>query len=267
MNLGGWIVANEGALRFAVFSMTFTALAIFEAWRPALPRILERVARWKANLGLGLVSSLSLRVLLPGAAVLAAVFAQMRGWGLFNALDWPVWLEIALAVLLLDFAIYLQHVITHRVPVLWRLHQVHHADHEVDVTTALRFHPIEIVLSQLYKAALVVALGVDPFAVVVFEIMLNASAMFNHANLKLSPRVDRALRAVLVTPDMHRIHHSQRPDETDSNFGFGLSLWDRLCRTYREAPVAPLAIGLEAYRGAPASNLVWTLLLPFRKSA
>lgn len=267
MDMGGWIVANEGAVRFAVFSAVFLVFAASEAWRPALPRMIERLTRWKANLGLGLVSSLALRVLLPGAAVLAAIFAQMRGWGLLNQFGGPAWLEIVLAVIVLDFAIYLQHVITHRVPLLWRLHQVHHADHDVDVTTALRFHPIEMVLSQLYKVAIVVALGAHPVAVVVFEILLNASAMFNHANIKVAPSIDRALRAVIVTPDMHRIHHSQRPEETDSNFGFGLSVWDRLCRTYRPTPASPLAIGLDAYREAPAANLVWTLMLPFRNRA
>lgn len=267
MGIGGWIVANEGAVRFAVFAAVFAIFAAAESLRPALPRVQARLTRWKANLGLGLTSSVVLRLLLPGAAILAAVYAQMRGWGVFNALDWPIWFEIVAAVVALDFAVYVQHVLTHRIPLLWRLHQVHHADREVDVTTALRFHPIEIFLSQLYKIAIVVGLGADPLAVILFEIALNASAMFNHANLKLPDALDRILKMVLVTPDMHRIHHSQKPDETDSNFGFGLSVWDRVFGTYRRAPVAPLAIGLGPYRLAPTAEFLWTLLLPFRNRA
>lgn len=259
-----WTVANEGAIRFAVFFSVFLAFAAAEAWRPDRMRLRTRLTRWVANLGLALTSTLALRLFLPGAAVLAAVFVQMRGWGALNLIDWPLWLEIAAAMVVLDAAVYAQHVLTHRIPLLWRLHRVHHADHEVDVTTALRFHPVEIVLSMLFKVAVVFALGAPAIAVILFEIVLNASAMFNHANLKLQPTVDAVLRSVLVTPDMHRIHHSQKPEETDSNFGISLSVWDRLFGTYVAAPQSPLTTGLSEFRDAPTDALIWTLVLPFR---
>jgi sterol desaturase/sphingolipid hydroxylase (fatty acid hydroxylase superfamily) len=264
MDIVAWTVAKEGAIRFAIFASAFAILAFAEALRPDRDRQFSRLDRWKVNLGLGFASAIALRMLLPGAAVLVAVFAQMRGWGLLSALEWPFWIELALAIVLLDFSIYIQHVFTHRIPLLWRLHQVHHVDHEVDVTTALRFHPVEIVLSMLYKLAVVLALGAHPFAVIVFEIVLNACAMFNHANFKLPAAINRVLCLVLVTPDMHRIHHSQRPNETNSNFGFSMSLWDRLFGTYRAAPRQPLLIGLPDRRDAPVSSLFWVLALPFR---
>lgn len=267
MDVGAWIVAHEGQVRFAIFALVFTLFAIAEAWRPAMPRVQSRFARWKANLGLGLTSSLALRILLPGAAILAAVFAQMRGWGVLNALELPGWLEIVLAIAVLDAAIYLQHVLTHRVPILWRLHQVHHSDREVDVSTALRFHPAEIVLSQIYKIAIVLALGAAPLAVVAYEVLLNATAIFNHSNLKHSMYVDRFLRAILVTPDMHRIHHSQVASETNSNYGNALSIWDRLFRTYRSAPASTLVIGLESSAAAPTTEFLWAIQLPFRTRA
>jgi sterol desaturase/sphingolipid hydroxylase (fatty acid hydroxylase superfamily) len=264
MDSAAWTVSNEGVVRFAVFAAVLTVMIAAEAWRPARPRIAPRTARWVANLGLGAASSLTLRILLPGAAVVAAVYAQMRGWGAFNLTEWPLWMEVLLAMAVLDLAIYAQHVATHKIPVLWRLHQVHHADREIDVTTALRFHPVEILLSQLYKIAIVAALGAHPLAVVLFEIVLNACAMFNHANLRLPATLDKLLKLVLVTPGMHRIHHSEAPAETNANFGFNLSLWDRLFGTYRREPAPPLVIGLEPYRAAPTADLWWTLMLPFR---
>jgi sterol desaturase/sphingolipid hydroxylase (fatty acid hydroxylase superfamily) len=267
MDAAAWTIANEGAVRFAVFAAILSVMAAAETWRPARPRLVPRLTRWIANLGLGAISSVTLRILLPGVAVLAAVYAQMRGWGAFNLTDWPLWLEALLAMAALDLAIYAQHVATHRIPLLWRLHQVHHADREVDVTTALRFHPVEIALSQIYKVAVVVALGAHPLAVVLFEIVLNAVAMFNHANLRLPAALERVLRLVLVTPDMHRIHHSEAPAETDSNYGFNLSLWDRIFGTYRRAPDVRLVIGLASYRAAPTASLWWTLMLPFRSRA
>lgn len=264
MDLVPWTVANEGPIRFAVFAGVFAVFALAEAWRPDRARLRTRLKRWFANLGLALTSTLALRVLLPGAAVLAAVFAQMRGWGALSAVDWPLWIEIAVAMAALDLAIYVQHMLTHRIPVLWRLHRVHHADREVDVTTALRFHPVEIVLSMIYKVAVVVALGAPAVAVVAFEIVLNACALFHHANWRLSPAADRALRFVLVTPSMHRIHHSEAPPETNSNYGFSVSLWDRLFGTYRGAAVAPLTLGLPEHRDERPHELWWTLVSPFR---
>jgi sterol desaturase/sphingolipid hydroxylase (fatty acid hydroxylase superfamily) len=267
MDLAKWTVANESALRFAVFAGAFGVFALAETFRPDLPRLRARLTRWKANLGLAALSTVLLRLLLPGAAVLAAVFAAMRGWGALNTVDWPFWLEVVIAVALLDLAIYAQHVLTHRIPVLWRLHQVHHADREVDVSTALRFHPVEMILSMLYKCGIVVALGAPAVAVIVFEVLLNACAMFNHANLKLPRWFDAALRPILVTPDMHRIHHSQNPTETDRNFGFCLAIWDRLFGTYRASPATPLTIGLAAYRDEQPSMFAWCLMLPFRGRA
>jgi sterol desaturase/sphingolipid hydroxylase (fatty acid hydroxylase superfamily) len=264
MTILAWTVENEGPIRFAAFASVFLAFAAAEAWRPDLPRFRARLTRWTANLGLALTSSLALRILLPGAAVLTAVFAQMRGWGALNVVEWPFWLEVLVAMAVLDLAIYVQHVLTHRVPFLWRLHRVHHADREVDVTTALRFHPVEMVLSQLYKVAIVLALGAPAAAVVLFEIVLNACAMFNHANWRLPPRIDAVVRMILVTPAMHRVHHSEAPQETNSNFGFSLSLWDRVFGTYRAAPVPPLTLGLPEFRDERPHEFLWTLALPFR---
>jgi sterol desaturase/sphingolipid hydroxylase (fatty acid hydroxylase superfamily) len=259
-----WIAANEVAIRFAAFAGLFLAFAGVEALRPDLPRLRARTARWTANLGLALTSSAMLRLLLPGAAVLAAVFAQMRGWGAMNVVGLPLWVEILAAIVVLDLAIYAQHVLTHRIPILWRLHRVHHADREVDVSTALRFHPVEMILSMIYKIAIVVALGAHPVAVVLFEIVLNGCAMFNHANLKITPRADRLLRTILVTPAMHRIHHSERLEETNANFGFSLSLWDRMFGTYRVEPALPLVVGLAEFRDERPHELFWSLALPFR---
>ena len=196
---------------------------------------------------------------------LAALDAGAQGWGLFNALDWPLWLEFLLAVLIFDFAIWAQHLITHKVPVLWRLHRVHHADRDMDVTTAIRFHPVEIALSMGLKIGLVYLIGPSVIAIVVFEILLNGTAMFNHANLRLPLGVDRLLRMVLVTPDMHRVHHSVHRHEHDSNYGFSLSLWDRLFGTYIAQPEKghdEMIVGLQWQDERPA-KLGWLLALPF----
>jgi sterol desaturase/sphingolipid hydroxylase (fatty acid hydroxylase superfamily) len=187
----------------------------------------------------------------------------MRGWGAFNLVGWPWWLEAALALVLLDLAIYGQHVAMHKVPLLWRLHRVHHADHDMDVTTAVRFHPVEILISALYKVTLVIALGIDPVMVVVYEAMLSTMAVYTHANLRHAPLLERALRLVIVTPDMHRVHHSQRRLETDSNYGNALSLWDRIFGTYRAAPADPFRIGLPDVREDRAAAIAWTLTSPF----
>jgi sterol desaturase/sphingolipid hydroxylase (fatty acid hydroxylase superfamily) len=204
----------------------------------------------------------------PVAAVAAAEWARIAGWGAFNLLGWPLWLEILIAIVVLDLAIYGQHVLFHKVPVLWRLHQVHHADVDFDVSTALRFHPVEIALSMLIKIAVVLALGAPAIAVVLFEIILNGCAMFNHANVKLPGWLDAILRRILVTPDMHRVHHSVIRRETDSNFGFNLSIWDRIFGTYRaqpEAGHAGMTIGLSEYQSEDPTRFSWSLLLPFRR--
>ncbi|MCV2891123.1 sterol desaturase family protein [Ruegeria aquimaris] len=204
---------------------------------------------------------------LPLLAVGAALDASAHGWGLFNHLDWPASVEVVLVVLVLDFTIWAQHLITHKVPVLWRLHRVHHADTDIDVTTAIRFHPVEIALSMLLKIGLVYLLGPSALAVVLFEILLNGTALFNHSNLRLSLALDAALRKVLVTPDMHRVHHSVLREEHDSNYGFALSIWDRMMGTYVAQPAKghdKMTIGLAWQDDRPA-RLGWSLLLPFRR--
>jgi sterol desaturase/sphingolipid hydroxylase (fatty acid hydroxylase superfamily) len=245
------ILAHEPMLRLAVFLGMLGAMAGWELAAPRRRQDIPRVLRWTNNLALVVVDTIILRLTFPILAVGLALIAQERGWGLFNALSLPPWLAVLLSILLLDLAIYLQHVLFHAVPGLWRLHRMHHADLEFDVTTGLRFHPIEIVLSMVIKLAVVAALGAPAVAVLLFEVLLNATALFNHANIRLPARVDRMLRWVLVTPDMHRVHHSVLPAETNSNFGFNLPWWDRLLGTYRAQPKAGhegMTIGIEQFR-------------------
>jgi sterol desaturase/sphingolipid hydroxylase (fatty acid hydroxylase superfamily) len=263
-------MTNEVLLRLGVFLGLFAVLAAAEAWAPRRPRRQPRGPRWLTNWGIVIVDTLTLRLLaiaLPLLAVGAAMDAAAKNWGLFNRLDWPVVVEIGLAILILDLAIWAQHLVTHKVPVLWRLHRVHHADVDLDVTTAIRFHPIEIALSMLLKIGLVYLLGVAAVAVVLFEVMLNGMAMFNHANLNLPPRVDAMLRLLVVTPDMHRVHHSVNRSEHDTNYGFSLSVWDRLFGTYLAQPRdghEGMVTGLEWQDERP-SRLGWSLLLPFSR--
>ncbi len=261
---------NESLIRLSVFLGLFAVIALAEAWRPRRVRALPRRARWLTNWGFTLLNTLTLRAMafaLPLLAVGAALDAAHNGWGLFNALDWPAWVEITLAILILDFAIWTQHLVTHKVPLLWRLHRVHHADRDMDVTTAIRFHPVEIALSMGLKIGLVYALGPAALAVILFEIILNGTALFNHANLRLSLAFDRLLRLVLVTPDMHRVHHSVHRDEHDSNYGFALSVWDRIFGTYVAQPAEghdAMTVGLRWQDNRPA-RLGWSLRLPFAR--
>ncbi len=259
---------NEALIRLSVFLGLFALFATLEAWAPRRKRSQPRGTRWFTNWAIVVIDTLALRALalfMPLLAVGAALDAGANGWGLFNNLDWPLWFEVTLAVLILDFAIWAQHLVTHKVPILWRLHRVHHADRDFDVTTAIRFHPVEIALSMLLKIGLVYLLGPAALAVVLFEIILNGTAMFNHANLRLPLWLDRWLRLVLVTPDMHRVHHSIHRHEHDSNYGFSLSIWDRLFRTYVAQPGAghdDMTIGLEWQDDRP-TRLGWSLWLPF----
>lgn len=261
---------NEALIRLGVFAGLFVLLATLEAVAPRRARRQPRSRRWLTNWGISLANVLILRALalgLPLLAVGAALDAEAQGWGLFNLTGWPLWLEMILAVLIFDFAIWLQHLVTHKVPLLWRLHRVHHADVEFDVTTAIRFHPVEIALSMLLKIGLVYLIGPAAWAVVIFEVLLNGTAMFNHSNLRLPLGLDALLRRVLVTPDMHRVHHSVHRHEHDSNYGFSLSVWDRLFRTYRAQPEAGhdgMTIGLE-WQDARPTKLGWSLWLPFSK--
>lgn len=259
---------NESLIRLGVFAGLFCLLALVEHFAPRRRLSAAKSRRWLTNWALVLIDTLSLRLLalvLPFLAVGAAITASQNGWGLFNLVALPLWLEVVLAVLLLDAAIWAQHLITHKIPLLWRLHRVHHADRDMDVTTALRFHPVEIFLSMLWKVLLVFLIGPSALAVILFEILLNGTAMFNHANIALPRPVDRVLRSFLVTPDMHRIHHSSKRHEHDSNYGFALSIWDRLFRTYRPEPEVPhseMQIGLKWQDDRP-TRLLWSLALPF----
>lgn len=258
----------ETAIRLSVFLGLFTALALAEYARPRRPS--KRSGRWVINWAFVILDSIALRVMaiaIPLLAVGAAIDASNRGIGLLNHTNFPAWFEVALAIIVLDFMIWLQHLITHKVPILWRFHQVHHADPEMDVTTAIRFHPVEIVLSAGFKIVLVYVLGPSAVAVVLFEVLLNGTAMFNHANLRLPLPLDRLVRRILVTPDMHRVHHSVYREETDSNYGFSLSVWDRIFGTYIAQPRdghSEMRIGLLGKHAQP-KGLVHALMMPFRK--
>ncbi|WP_370654105.1 sterol desaturase family protein [Pseudotabrizicola sp.] len=264
------ILAQEPTLRLAVFLGVLVGMAGWELAAPRRRQEIPRVIRWTNNLALVVVDTIILRLTFPILAVGLALMAEARGWGLFNALDVPFWLAAVLSVLLLDLAIYLQHVLFHAVPGLWRLHRMHHADLEFDVTTGLRFHPVEIVLSMVIKLAIVAALGAPAVAVLIFEVLLNATALFNHANVRLPAGLDRVLRWIVVTPDMHRVHHSVIPAETNSNFGFNLPWWDRLLGTYRAQPKAGhegMTIGIEQFRTQRDLWLDRMLMQPLRGPA
>ncbi len=261
---------HEATIRLAAFLGLFALFAVLEAVAPRRKRVQSRGRRWFTNLSIIVIDSLTTRamaIFLPLLAVGAALDAQAQGWGLLNMVDWPLWLRVLAAIAILDFAIWLQHLIFHKVPVLWRLHRVHHADRDFDVTTALRFHPVEIAASMLIKIGVVYLIGAPALAVILFEILLNGSAMFNHANLRLPDAVDRVVRLLFVTPDMHRVHHSVHRNEHDSNYGFALSIWDRIFRTYTDQPRdghEDMVIGLQWQDEKPA-RLGWALMLPFRK--
>ena len=244
-------LAVEPILRLGCFFGVLVLMTMWEVLTPRRPRSIRRLLRWSNNLGLVVLNTLLVRLLFPLAGVGMAFHAQTMGWGLFNIVAPSAWLAIAGAVLLLDLTIYGQHVMLHAVPLLWRLHRMHHADLEFDVTTGLRFHPGEIVVSMLIKLAAVLVLGPTPIAVLIFEVMLNATSMFNHGNVRLPTRLDRVLRLFVVTPDMHRVHHSIDRRETDSNFGFNVPWWDRLFGTYRAQPALGhdrMTLGIDRFR-------------------
>ena len=262
---------SDTFVRFAVFVAVFVAMALFEIVRPMRRLNAPKGKRWLTNLTIVAIDSIVVRVLamlaVPIAAVAAAAYTQVQGLGLLNWLAWPAWFETIIAIAVLDFAIWLQHVASHKLPMFWRLHQVHHADTDIDVSTGIRFHPIEIALSMLWKIAVVFVLGPSAFAVFLFEIILNAGALFSHANVCLPARLDRALRAIIVTPDMHRAHHSVLQHEHNSNYGFNFSLWDKVFGTYTQDPEKGhenMTIGLASYQSKAPTTLVWSLSLPFR---
>jgi len=261
------LVENETVIRIAAFVGVFTLVAAWEAISPRRRPALTRKVRWPHNVGLLLIDILVLRFLAPGAAVAVAFSAEAGGWGLLNALALPLWFEVLVAVILLDLVIYFQHVMFHAVPTLWRLHRVHHADVDFDATTGVRFHPLEILLSTTLKCAAVAAFGASALAVLIFELLLNATAMFNHANASLLPVAERWLRRLVVTPDMHRVHHSIRYNESSSNFGFNLPWWDRAFGTYKAQPQDGhdrMVIGVDAFRAPDEARLDRLLTQPFR---
>ncbi len=264
------ILANEPTLRLAAFLGVLLIMVVWEMAAPRRRRDIPRVIRWTNNLGLVVLDTVILRLTFPILAVGLAVIAEERGWGLFNNIDAPVWVAIVVSMLLLDLAIYLQHVMFHAVPGLWRLHRMHHADLDFDATTGLRFHPVEILISMAIKLTLVAALGPPAVAVLLFEVLLNATALFNHANIDLPRPIDRVLRLIVVTPDMHRVHHSVNPVETNSNYGFNLPWWDRLLGTYRAQPAkghTAMDIGIERFRTTRDLWLDRMLIQPVRGPA
>ena len=262
------ILHNELVIRLGVFFGVLATMMLLELAAPRRALSVSRLRRWGSNLGIVFLNSALLRLLLPVTAAGFAVIAAQRDWGIFNnTVGVPAWSAVIASVVVLDFAIYLQHVMFHAVPVLWRLHRMHHADLDFDVTTGARFHPIEIVLSMFIKFAVIALIGAPAAAVVIFEVVLNATAMFNHGNVRLPLGLDRALRALIVTPDMHRVHHSVEDHEANSNFGFNLSFWDRLFGTYKDQPDAghdTMTIGIRGYRGPQlVTDLPGMLILPF----
>jgi len=267
MDINEFIMNNEVVIRLSFFLSVFAIMATWEFIAPRRALTVSKIVRWTNNLGLVFLNTIILRLLFPAAAVGLAAFSSEQGWGLFNYYDVTTVLAVVISVVVMDFIIYLQHVMVHAIPVLWRLHRVHHADLDYDVTTGARFHPIEIILSMLIKFATILLLGPPVVAVVIFEVMLNATAMFNHSNVRLNLVIDRWLRLLVVTPDMHRVHHSVEDDETNSNFGFSLPWWDRLFGTYRNQPRGGhknMIIGIRTFREPKMTSWIsGMLIMPF----
>lgn len=263
------LLTQEPLIRSVCFFGILGLMALWEILFPSRQLSIPKPLRWGSNLGLVVLNTVLLRAIFPLAAVGFASIAAEQGWGLFNFLELSSWPVILLSVIVLDLVIYWQHVVFHRLPILWRLHKVHHADRDFDVTTGLRFHPLEIFLSMAIKIAAIALLGAPPVAVLIFEVLLNATAMFNHGNVSLPQPVDHLLRRLIVTPDMHRIHHSVIPEETNSNYGFNLPWWDYLFGTYRAHPLKghqEMTIGLAEYQKIDGTaQLTWMLFLPFTK--
>ncbi len=262
-----FLLQNEAAIRLVFFLSTLIGMGIWEFVSPRRPRPVPRAERWFNNLGIVLINTLVVRILIPVLPVGFALVCEENQWGLFNLLDLPETLELIAAIALLDGLIYLQHIMFHAVPLLWRLHRVHHADLDLDVTSGNRFHPIEILISVGIKLCAVFLLGASAAAVIIFEVVLNGLAQFNHSNVYIPSRIDSLLRYFIVTPDMHRIHHSTRVSETNSNFGFNLSIWDRVFGTYRDQPrngIQGMTIGLESLRDPNALSLAKLIVLPLK---
>jgi sterol desaturase/sphingolipid hydroxylase (fatty acid hydroxylase superfamily) len=255
-------------IRLAIFLGLLVTMSALEVLAPRRPLSESRARRWSINLGITAINTVILRLTLGAAAYRVALVGEEKGWGALSLVEQPAWFEFVLALVILDFALYIQHVLSHALPILWRLHRVHHSDVNLDATSGSRFHPLEILYSMLYKAAVVLALGASPMAVVVFEIILNGCAVFNHANLKIPDVVERWLRLVIVTPDYHRLHHSVIRAETNSNFGFSIPIWDRLCGTYRPQPARgheEMEIGILEYREPIGLSLGRLLAMPLER--
>lgn len=259
----------EATIRLSAFAGIFLTMALLEIALPRKKRVLGRGKRWFTNISLVIVDTLALRLVMPILAVGMADYAAGRGWGLLALIDLPLWAEIIIAFLLLDMLIYAQHIAFHKIPILWRFHKVHHADRDLDVTSGARFHPVESVISMAYKLVCIALIGPAAVAVFLFEAVLNAASMFNHANVRLPLKLDRAVRLFIVTPDMHRVHHSIIERETNSNYSFFLTLWDRMFRTYTAQPEKGhdgMTIGLPEYQDSKPAHLIWSLLVPFTRN-
>ena len=263
------LLGHEAQIRLGFFIGVFTLMASWEVFAPRRTGQIKRRLRWPSNLGIVIFNALVLRLVMPTTAVALALAGETAGWGLLQQFDLPLWLASALAIVCLDLTIYLQHLMFHAVPVLWRLHRMHHADLAFDVTTGARFHPLEIILSMVIKFVVIAALGPPAVAVLIFEVLLNALAMFNHANARLPLGLDKVLRRAIVTPDMHRVHHSVIPREANSNFGFNLAVWDHWFGTYCAQPQKghqEMAIGISTFRTERDLMLDKMLLQPFKDS-
>lgn len=260
------MIENETIIRLSSFLGVFTLMAVWEITASRRPLNDSKARRWFSNLAIVVFNTLVVRIVFSATAISIAFLAAEKGWGLLNAVDWPGGLTFLVAVVALDFVLYLQHVMFHAVPFLWRFHMMHHADLDVDVTTGARFHPVEIIFSFVIKMAAIVLLGPPAQAVLIFEVFLNATSMFNHSNIRMPRSLDHALRWIVVTPDMHRIHHSILREETNSNFGFNIPWWDRLLGTYRQEPREgheKMVLGLEQFRDPARLGLLGMLALPF----
>jgi sterol desaturase/sphingolipid hydroxylase (fatty acid hydroxylase superfamily) len=259
-------LSHEPLVRFGFFFGMLILMAAWEGLAPRRPLQTSKSMRWFSNLGITFIGTITLRLLASLSAIDAAIFAEKAGWGLLNNVSLPYWLKMIIGVVVLDLAIYLQHAMFHGLPILWRLHMMHHSDLDFDVTTGVRFHPIEILLSMGIKMIVVFLVGISALGVLIFEVLLNATSLFNHGNVRLAASIDRVLRFFVVTPEMHRVHHSVIIRETNSNFGFNLPWWDRLFGTYRDQPAAghlEMTIGLSQFRDSKGLTLPWLLLLPF----
>lgn len=268
--MGDFLLNHEPTIRLITFLTMLIGMMVWEVATPRRRQEIPKVLRWTNNLSLVVIDTAILRLAFPVLAVGLAGIAKTNGWGLFNMIDLPVWIAVIFAIMLLDLATYLQHIVFHAVPGLWRLHRMHHADLEFDATTGLRFHPAEIVVSMTAKLALVLAIGAPAVAVLAFEVILNAASIFNHSNIALSPAIDRVVRLFLVTPDMHRVHHSIEPRETNTNFGFSVPWWDRLFGTYLAQPAKghlEMKIGIEQFRSRRELWLDRMLVQPLREIA